>query len=309
MRRKIPSLQALAVFDSAARHQSYTRAAQELALTQSAVSRQIASLEEFLGVALFKRTRHGVFLTQAGAQYARQIAPRLQALERDTLDAMSGHDAGASGGTLTLAAVPTFASRWLVPRLIDFTAQHPDIVLHVESRTRPFLFSDSEFDAALFALTPAQATQWAGTHATALMSEVVLPVCAPRLLASASDPDATFLAHLPLLQQSTRPEAWRDWFSQAGLTDDSTLPNALAGPRFEQFSMTIAAAIAGMGVALVPRMLVDEELTRGTLVVAHPQPLDEERYYYLVQPVGIDEKLPLTKFKEWLRTLGVRAAA
>jgi DNA-binding transcriptional LysR family regulator len=302
MRRKIPSLQALAVFDSAARHQSYTRAAQELALTQSAVSRQIASLEEFLGVALFKRTRHGVFLTQAGTQYARQIAPRLQALERDTLDAMSGHNAGATGGTLTIAAVPTFASRWLVPRLKEFAVQHPDIVLHVESRTRPFLFSDSEFDAALFALTPAQMAQWAGTEGLALMSEVVVPVCAPSLLTDGMAPDPKSIARLPLLQQSTRPEAWRDWFAQAGVADDHTLPNALAGPRFEQFSMTSAAAVAGMGVALAPRLLVEEELAQGTLVVAHPQPLDEERYYYLVRPQSDAARPAVQAFSDWLRS-------
>ena len=300
MRRKIPSLQALATFDAAARHQSYTRAAQELALTQSAVSRQIAALEEFLGVPLFKRTRHGVLITEAGQQYARQIAPRLQALERDTLDAMSGHASGSSGGTITLAAVPTFAARWLVPRLKAFTDQRPDIVLHVETRTRPFLFSDSEFDAALFALTPEQMAQWAGTVGTSLMPEVVLPVCAPALLEGSAEIDALALARLPLLQQSTRPEAWRDWFTAAGLSDDATLPNVLAGPRFEQFSMTSAAAVAGMGVALVPQLLIEEELARGDLVLAHPQPLPGERFFYLVQPQQSAAKPATQAFADWL---------
>src|SRR5574343_667449 len=117
MRRKIPSLQALAGFEAAARHESYTRAAQELALTQGAVSRQITALEEFLGQSLFRRTRHGVALTERGRDYAAQVAPLLQALEQDTLDAMS---AQGSGGTLHLAAVPTFATRWLIPRLPQF---------------------------------------------------------------------------------------------------------------------------------------------------------------------------------------------
>src|ERR1035437_8940745 len=104
MRRKIPSLQALACFDAAARHQSYTRAAQELALTQGAVSRQITALEEFVDVALFRRTRHGVALTERGADYAAQVAPRLQGLEQDTLDVMSSP---GRGHTVQLAAVPT----------------------------------------------------------------------------------------------------------------------------------------------------------------------------------------------------------
>ena len=157
MRRKIPSLQALACFDAAARHESYTRAAQELALTQSAVSRQIGALEDYLGLPLFRRTRHGVVLTTAGSQYARQIAPRLQALERDTLDAMSGQGAG---GAVNLATVPTFAARWLIPRLPDFAKHHPDVVIHMDTRTRPFMFAETEFDAALYASTPDAIGQW-----------------------------------------------------------------------------------------------------------------------------------------------------
>ena len=145
MRRKIPSTQALACFEAAARHESYTRAAQELSLTQSAVSRQITALEDFLGVPLFRRTRHGVALTPGGLGYWRQVSRRLQGLERDTLDVMAQ---GGQGGSLALAAVPTFATRWLIPRLPLLAAQHPDIVVHIETRTRPFLFGDTAFDAA-----------------------------------------------------------------------------------------------------------------------------------------------------------------
>src|SRR5690606_10221039 len=153
MRRHIPSTQALACFEVAARHESYTRAAQELSLTQSAVSRQIQSLEEFLGVSLFRRTRHGVTLTPAGAHYGRQVARWLRGLERDTLDVMAHQ---GQGGTLTLAAVPTFATRWLIPRLPQLAKLHPDIVVHIDTQTRPFLFADTAFDAALFAGTSDQ---------------------------------------------------------------------------------------------------------------------------------------------------------
>ena len=277
-----------------------------MALTQSAVSRQISALEAYLGLALFRRTRHGVALTDAGTQYARQIAPRLQALERDTLDAMSGQGAG---GAITLASVPTFAARWLIPRLPLLSQQHPDMLLHIETRTRPFMFADADFDAALYAASPAQITQWAGTQSLQLMPEVVLPVCAPALLQGRAAFTPEELVQQPLVQQSTRPHAWRQWFKDASGGADSTPASMLTGPRYEQFSMTAAAAVAGMGVALIPQLLIEAELANGALVVAHPQALKEERYYYLVQPVGIDEKLPLTKFKEWLRTLGVRAAA
>ena len=203
MRRKIPSLQALACFEAAARHESYTRAAQELALTQSAVSRQITALEEFLGVALFRRTRHGVALTERGADYATQVAPRLQGLEQDTLDVMSTQ---GRGGSIHLAAVPTFATRWLIPRLPDLKALHPEITVNIETRTRPFMFADSAFDAALYAGTAEQVSNWAGTQAVRLLAEDVVPVCSPALLGAQTTLTPQAIAQLPLLQQSTRIE-------------------------------------------------------------------------------------------------------
>ncbi|OYT92930.1 MAG: LysR family transcriptional regulator [Burkholderiales bacterium PBB3] len=303
MRKKIPSLHALASFDAAARHQSYTLAAQELSLTQSAVSRQIGALEAFLGVALFRRVRHGVVLTDAGTQYARQIAPRLQALERDTLEAMAGHSGSAAGGAVTLAAVPTLAARWLIPRLPDFAAQHPDVVVHIETRTRPFMFADSQVDAALYAGTPAQMAQWAGTTAVQLMAETVVPVCAPSLLAGQPQLDAAGIAALPLLQQSTRPEAWRQWFAAAGLEDISAAPAALAGPRYEQFSMTTAAAACGMGLALVPSLLIEAELARGELVIANPLPVPGKRYYYWVAPQGAAVRPSVNALSQWVQRI------
>jgi DNA-binding transcriptional LysR family regulator len=293
MRRKIPSLQALACFDAAARHESYTRAAQELALTQSAVSRQISALEAFLGVALFRRTRHGVALTTSGADYARQIAPRLQALERDTLDAMSRQ---GTGGAINLAAVPTFATRWLMPRLPHLTALHPELIVHIETRTRPFLFADTEFDAALYSGTPEQVANWAGTRAVALLQEEVLPVCVPALLGAKNQLTPAALARLPLLQQSTRPYAWRQWFDAMGVD----APTALSGPRYELYSMTAAAASNGMGVALVPRLLIEAELARGELVVACRQVLHSERAYYLVMPERGEDRPALALFQAWL---------
>lgn len=301
MRKKIPSLNALASFDAAARHQSYTRAAQELSLTQSAVSRQIGALEVFLGVALFRRSRHGVLLTDAGVQYARQIAPRLQALERDTLEAMAGPVGGALGGSVTLAAVPTLAARWLIPRLPDFAKRHPEVVVHLETRTRPFMFADSQVDAALYASAPTQIAQWAGTQAVALMPEVLLPVCAPAWLAGRPSLNISELAAVPLLQQSTRPDAWRQWFdAQAMPLEELSRAKTLAGPRYEQFSMSAAAAVSGMGVALMPSLLVESELARGELVVAHPQPLPQERHYYWVQPEGASLRPAVQALQDWL---------
>jgi LysR family glycine cleavage system transcriptional activator len=292
-RRKIPSLQALACFEAAARHQSYTRAAQELALTQGAVSRQLTALEEFVGVALFTRTRHGVALTERGREYATQVALRLQALEQDTLDVMSTQ---GRGGVLRLAAVPTFATRWLIPRLPDLAAQHPDITVHIETRTRPFMFADTPFDAALFAGTPEQVSQWAGTQAIKLIDEAVVPVCHPALLQGQNTLSPEAIAQLPLLQQSTRPDAWRQWFEAQGVA----APQALAGARFELFSMTAAAAVHRMGLALVPRLLITSELASGELVVACDRALTNQRAYYLVHPEQSDTPPSTRIFLDWL---------
>jgi len=293
MRRKIPSTHTLLCFEAAARHESYTRAAQELALTQSAVSRQITALEDFLGVALFRRTRHGVALTERGADYALQVAPRLQGLEQDTLDVMA---AQGRGGTLHLAAVPTFATRWLIPRLPGLQALHPEITVHIETRTRPFMFADTPFDAALYAGTAEQVSHWAGTRAVRLLHEEVVPVCSPRYLGTqvALTPEA--IARLPLLQQSTRPRAWRQWFDAVGVD----APLAMSGPRYELYSMTAAAAAQGLGLALVPRLLIEAELARGELLVACDQPLQGERAYYLVTPERADERPVVRTFREWL---------
>lgn len=301
MRRKIPSTQALVCFEAAARHESYTRAAQELALTQSAVSRQVTTLESFLGLSLFRRTRHGVQLTSAGAEYARQIGRQLDAMERDTLDAMAHQ---GEGGALQLAAVPTFATRWLIPRLPGFMRLHPDITVHIETRTRPFMFNDTPFDAALWAGTPEQAANWAGTQRTVLMPEDVVPVCSPALIAPkrALTPEA--VAQLPLLQQSTRPDGWRQWFDAQGVE----APRARSGPRYELFSMLAAAAAHGLGVALMPRMLIEAELANGELVVACPRALRGERNYYLVIPEGNTQRPTLALLLGWLRAEAQAAA-
>jgi LysR family glycine cleavage system transcriptional activator len=294
MRRKIPATHTLLCFEAAARHESYTRAAQELALTQSAVSRQVAALEDYLGQALFQRTRHGVALTPRGQEYARQVSERLLALERDTLNAMSTQ---GTQGAVHLAAVATFATRWLIPRLPALRARHPDIVVHIETRTRPFLFAETGFDAALYAGTAEQVTNWVGTRSTLLLHEEVLPVCAPALLQGAPALTPEAVAELPLLQQSTRPFGWRQWFDAMGVV---AAEHALSGPRYELFSMTASAAIHGLGVALVPRLLVEDELARGDLVVACDRVLRDERAYYLVTPVRADEPGAVGLFREWL---------
>jgi len=293
MTRKIPMLQSLNCFEAAARHESYTHAARELSLTQGAVSRQVAALESFLGVQLFQRTRHGVALTVAGRAYARQVGLRLAALERDTLDAMAGQ---GSGGTIRLASVPTFATRWLLPRLAQLQETHPDIVVHVDARTRPFMFAEADFDGALFAGSAEQITNWPGARAELLIPETVVPVASPRLLAGQKRWNAQDVTELPLLQLSTRPDAWRQWFEAMDV--DASM--SMHGPRYELFSMLAVAATHGMGVALLPRMLVEGELLRGELQVVCDRPLGGKRAYYLMTPDGTPDSAALAAFRLWL---------
>ncbi|MCW7541049.1 LysR family transcriptional regulator [Aquabacterium sp. A7-Y] len=302
MKRKIPSTSALVCFEAAARHESFTKAADELALTQSAVCRQIASLESYLGVPLFRRTRRGVVLTEAGATYSRRIGQRLDAVERDTL-ALMAHPGLA--GTLDLAVVPTFATRWLVPRLPGLAKQQPDLVLNLETRTRPFLFADSDFDAALYAGTPEQVGNWPGTEAVALLREDLVPVCSPALIAPGRALAPAEVAAFPLLQQSTRPYGWRRWFAAQGVQH----PRDSAGPRYELFSMLAAAASHGLGMALMPPLLIESELARGELVVACDRPQRGERFYYFVTPERKAGDPLVTRLRDWIVAEAAASAA
>ncbi|HEX7689612.1 MAG TPA: LysR substrate-binding domain-containing protein [Burkholderiaceae bacterium] len=298
MRRKLPSTGALEAFEAAARHQSFTKAAEELSVTQSAVCRQVGALEDFLGVPLFRRTRRGVALTEAGQAYGRTVAARLDDVERDTLELMAR---GGRGGALELAVVPTFGTRWLLPRLPAFHRAHPDIVVHLSSRTRPFLFADTPFDAAIHA-GEAAAADWPGTERRLLMHEELVAVASPALVRAhggGAPRDAAGWARLPLLQQSTRPHAWRQFFERLGLAVPQA--TALAGPRMELFSMLAEAAVQGMGVALTPPWFVREELAQGRLASLSGRPVSGDRAYSLIYPEDKADRPALQAFAAWLQ--------
>jgi LysR family glycine cleavage system transcriptional activator len=292
MRRKLPTTHALEAFDAAARHESFTKAAEELSVTQSAVCRQVAALEAFLEVPLFSRTRRGVRLTEAGLAYSRSVAERLDDVERDTLELMAR---GARGSALELAVVPTFGTRWLIPRLPAFSRAHPDITIHLSARTRPFLFSDTSFDAAIHA-GEIGASSWPGTQRRILMEEALIAVASPSVAARGVPRTAADWARLPLLQQSTRPYAWRQFFERLGLD----VPQALVGPRLELFSMLAEAAVHGMGVALTPRQFVEEEIAEGRLVDIAPRVVSSARIYSLVFPESKASLPALKAFSDWL---------
>jgi LysR family glycine cleavage system transcriptional activator len=290
----LPSMSALRAFESAARHQSFSKAAMELHLTQGAVSRQVRQIEDSLGSALFERVNQRVFLTEVGRSYLKDVQRVLGSLAAATHRVMA---TAGRGGVLDLAVLPTFATRWLMPRLPDFLARHPDATLNFSVRVAPFDFATEPFDAAIHHGEPT----WPGAICEPLCEESVVPVAAPALSAALADGGPGALAEARLLHQSTRPNAWRDWFARDGLEPASVY----AGFRFDQFAMIAGAASAGLGVALVPRFLVEEELRIGALVVIDDRPLSSGTGYWFAYPEEKAGSALVRAFGRWL----ARAAA
>lgn len=291
MRRKIPSNSALMAFEAAARHNSFARAAEELSLTEGAISRQIARLEEFLGAALFIRTGNRVQLAPNGIRYAAQVREVLDRLERDS-QYVKGQQ--TDGSSLDIAVSPTFASRWLIPRMKRFQEAHPAVTIHLAERVEPFVLPGSGFDGAVHIEHPA----WAGMHSYPLLHEVLVPVCAPALIAGMS-PDAA-LGQLPRLHKRQSPDAWQRYARENGLV----LGNPAIGPRYDLYSMLIEAALASLGIALIPRLYVETEIAQGRLVAPWPNGGSVTKTFCLVlpEPLGLSPG-PLQAFARWL--LGV----
>ena len=288
MRRKIPSNSALLAFEAAARHGSFARAAEELALTEGAVSRQIGRLEAFLGLALFERVGNRVRLAPHGKRYAVQVREVLDRLERDSLYLMGQPIAGAS---IDIAAIPTFATRWLIPRLKRFQDKHPHITVHMAERMDLFILAGSGFDAAIHFEHPA----WAGMRVHRLLEEVLVPVCSPALLADAGA--SLSLDELPRLHRRQNPDAWQLYAQETGIV----LTNSAIGARYDLHSMLIAAALAGLGVALVPRLYVGAELEEGRLVAPWPDGQAVAKNFCLVLPEPIElSEAPLQAFAKWI---------
>lgn len=284
----LPSLDALVAFESAARHESFTRAGAELNVTQGAISRQIRVLEDRLGVLLFQRVRRRVVLTDAGRAYLLDVRRLLDSLKSSTLRLMT---AGEDSKVLNLAVFPAVATHWLIPRLPDFFSKHPNVLVSFSVRLTPFDFATDPFDAAMHLGSPT----WAGAVLHHLMDETVVPVCAPSFRSARGIRRVDDLARAPLLHAATRPAAWAAWFEQSKLRRI----NAFEGLIFDSFAMLAAAAMAGLGVALLPTFFVEEELSKGKLVrLARPQRTKDA--YYLVVPDAKAGSPHVTAFVRWI---------
>ncbi|QZN97576.1 LysR substrate-binding domain-containing protein [Symbiopectobacterium purcellii] len=288
MRRKLPINTSLMAFETAARHGSFARAADELSLTEGAISRQIGRLETFLGVRLFERIGNRVRLLPNGERYADQVREVLERLERDSVYLMGQPHDSAS---LDIATIPTFGMRWLIPRLERFQQKHPNITVHLAERMEPFVLAGSGFDAAIHF----EHAAWTGMHTHRLLSEIMVPVCRPDLVEK--NRGTVTLDSLPRLHRRQNSDAWQRYAQETAIP----LTNPARGARYDLHAMLIEAALAGLGVALVPRLYVEKELAQGQLVAPWPDGKTISKTFCLILPASIElSSEPLQAFARWI---------
>lgn len=287
-RKFLPSIASLRALEALDRLGSASAAAAELALTQGAVSRQLQTLERQLGLDLVQRDQKRLLLTPAAQDYAAEIRQALNQIVQSTLRLQTA----PLTGTLNLAILPAFGMRWLMPRLPEFARLHPDVTINMSTRLEPFNFASEPFDAAIHFGN----AQWPGTQALLLKHEQLLPVCAPELLAGRRIDAPRDILTLPLLHIQTRTAAWADWFAQHGIKAEPEL----SGTIYDQFATITQAALHGLGVALMPDYLVEQDLATGRLVALDAAPAESSGAYYLVWPERKAADSALVKFHDWL---------
>lgn len=299
MRRFLPSLPALQAFESAARHLSFTRAAEDLMLTQSAVSRHINNLESSLGVRLFERTGSRLVLTDTGASLAEDLRQSLDRLEEVAIDAVRGRKARTS---LVIAAQPTYVLRWLMPRLHDFTKAHPQTPLEITELPPGYDASHEPLeiekaDIAILRGVSAGSSQ----RSRRLFQEYLTVVAAPALASMVTDSHAPIdFRALPTLQNASRPSLWLGWLRASSRAYEG----AIQGLRLPRTEMLIQAALAGHGFAVVPAHYVTEDLASGRLIQPFGAPVPSGESYWLVIPEARAHRQDLLTMRDWLLRQG-----
>ena len=288
MRRRLPSLNGLKAFEASARHESFTRAADELCVTQGAVSHQVKALEAELGVKLFNRERQRLIITEPGREY---LAVLRDALDRIALGTERLVQRQRSG-VLTVSTSPDFAAKWLVSRLGRFAEAHPEIDLRISATMHHVDFAREEVDLAV----RHGDGNWPGLEAVRLSTEQLFAVCSPKLLSGPRrirEP-ADLLRH-PLLHLDDRKD-WSRWLEAAGLAD----AKPVHGPVLNRVSMLIDAAVDGQGVALARTTLAALDLINGRLVRPFATVLPVSKTYWIVAPRPTWALPKLAAFRDWL---------
>jgi len=285
MSDRLPPLAALRIFEAAARHENFSRAGAELAITHGAISHQIKALERELGVALFHRRSRGVTLTEPGRELAATMHDALDRIARGVAELRARpHRA------LTVSVLPAFATHWLIPRLADFNSEHPDIDVNLRAGQALANLAAENVDLAV----RYGGGKWPGLVAVQLAQEDVFPVCSSRFNDGHLPKTLTQLAKSRLLHTPLQP--WDQWFEALGVT----APPPQRGMTFTETDILLRAAIAGLGIALSRRLLAQSELDAGRLVRPVPHAVRADRSYYIVYPDHIDPSPRLLLFRDWL---------
>jgi LysR family transcriptional regulator, glycine cleavage system transcriptional activator len=285
MPRRLPPLNALKAFEAAARHVSFTRAAEELCVTQGAVSHQVKALELELGVKLFNRERQQLIITAAGREYLTVVRDALDQIAMGTERLVQRQSSGA----LTVSTSPDFAAKWLVHRLGRFAEAHPGIDLRVSATMHQVDFVREDVDIAV----RHGDGHWPGLHATRLCAEQLFAVCSPAFAFNLRRPRDVL--KLPLLHLDDRT-AWTAWFDAAGVTG----VDAIHGPMLNRASMLIDAAVDGHGIALARTTLAAWDLINKRLVRPFPLALPLSKYFWIVYPKATANLRKLVVFRDWL---------
>ena len=291
MTARLPSLNGLRAFEAAARHMSFTQAASELNVTQTAISHQIKRLEEELGVRLFIRQNRALSLTPEAKDYLPGIRAAFNDLRLATDRLLRKDD----GNVLTVSTLASLAAKWLLPRISDFQEKHPGIDVHITTSTALVDFRSGDVDAAI----RYGRGQWPGLRADWLMADQMFPVCSPALLAGKKplNKPEDLADHVLLHSSAGNDDDWRLWLTAAGLPADIAKQ---PGITFDMIFMTIQAAIDGIGVAMGRTSYVQDDIAKGRLVVPFKIALPADAGFYLVAPEGRREAPKLAAFREWM---------
>ncbi|NRA88618.1 MAG: LysR family transcriptional regulator [Rhizobiales bacterium] len=287
----LPTIPELQAFAACADLGTTTKAAEYLNLTQSAISRSINSLEERLGVNLFHRVKQRLQLSDAGKTFQRDAHRLLDDLNKTAMSIMAF---GGHSELLKIACLPTFANRWLIPKLHKFQKIAPNLTFDISSRLYPIDFEKDGFDAVIRRGN----YQSNDDNSIKIMDEYLIVVASPNLISFENKITDLELIKLPLLQQTTRPTLWLDWFKNTEIDSRAIL----RGARFDHFEMLISATIAGLGVGLVPEILIEKELKDGRLTSISDRKLIGDEPYTLIYPAKSNDIIGFTKFKQWVET-------
>jgi LysR family glycine cleavage system transcriptional activator len=287
MRQRLPSLNGLKAFEAAARHESFTRAAEELSVTQGAVSHQVKALEGDLGIKLFNRERQRLIITEAGRDYLTVIRDALDRIAVGTDRLLQRQNAGV----LTVSTSPDFAAKWLVHRLGHFVEAHTDIDLRVSATLHHVDFAREEVDLAV----RHGDGNWPGLEAVKLSAEQLFPVCSPKLVGRARLARPADILKYPLLHLNSRAD-WAKWLQAAGVDDT----RAIHGPVLNRDAIALDAATNGQGVTLARTTLAAWDLINGRLVRPFAEALRLTRTYWIVCPKATAKQPKIVTFRDWL---------